>query len=364
MEGFGRYRVATNAEPEFRYHHLRRQVKDIECLPSMTVNLNMEAITRLPNEDWQSVTGSGSRRGSTVSSLSTMTDSSGSPLDPGARVARGFSPSGSSSKSSQTGYNHRRKGSSLSMMNLAGDSTSPPVPAALKRTSTILSERRGSGLLSTIEELQSNTGMVAERRKIEKPCEFPEQGDPDSAVASDAEDDEGWTDIAETNSTKVSAITQMLKEGKTQQQPQLALARVRTLSSDKKRVRSTTTLDRSKTIRATRPELNRRQSKSRSTHEKGNSESKKIEEISEFTDKSPPGLEIKIANPIKTQIKHQPSKELRVEQALKKVSIFDADQKFTQHPHPARNRSTTAVFRADPIIARNNGQTHLAYVAK
>lgn len=371
MSGFGRYRVAVNADPQWRLQHMRRQVKDIEHLQGMTANLDMEAVTGLSNEDWQAFTGSGSRRGSTVSSLGTKTDSSTSPFEPGRRVTLGFSPSGSSSRSSQIGYTHLRKGSSLSTMNLPDETGSPPTANPLKRTSTMLSERRGSANLSTIEELHATTAMVTEGRcKIERPCEFADKGDPDSAVASDAEDDEAWTDVAETQPSQVSAITQMLKEGKIQQQPQTALTRVRTSSSDKKRRRgSTANLDRSRTIRAPRPDPTRRQSKSKSMHEKGTSDSKKSnesadEETAEATDKSPPGLEIKIANPIKTEIACKPSKEMVIDEAIKTLTLLDGEKSTAQRSQPARNRSATTILRVDPTTERNAQPGHIACGAK
>lgn len=266
MRGFGRYRTSVNADPEWYYAHVKRHTKDIaDVLP--LGQLDMELMTGVSNESWKAVTNPWVRRDSVISLLSTATDSS---ID--ARSPRLLSPSDSSTRSSLAFHVHGRKGSTLSTMNLPIDSDLSSPPCILQRTSTLLSERRDSGPLTTIEETQTvSSSTTGGHRKIEKPCDFSISGDPDSAVASDVEEEDGdeevWTDMEETSPTKVSAITKMIKEGKkpdsqVQQQGQPGLTRIRTSSSDKKRGHGcAVTLDRNKTIRGGRPELKRRQSK-------------------------------------------------------------------------------------------------------
>lgn len=366
MRGFGRYRRAECAEPQWYFEHLKRQIRGIEHLPRMTAGLDMEPMTGLSNEEWQMLTGGVMRRDSTVSSMSTATDSSTCLFETGTRIARGFSPSGSSTRSSQT--SHARKGSTLSTMNLPADFNSPPLPSSLKRAATLPGERRPSLPLTTIQELQSNVGPVAEvYRKVEKPCEFSIGGDLDSAVASDAEDEDGWTDVLESNPVKVSAITQMLKEGNKHEsqphiQPQLGLTRVRTSSSDKRRARgSTVTLDRSRTIRAARPELKGRQSKGRSTHERGKFESTSDSQQSqqapqESLEQSSAGLELHVAGQMKKQTKSQP--------ANTDVRFDNESKHIDPQKHYAAKRSSPTFFFPEPNTGRGDQQACLAHVAK
>lgn len=361
MRGYGRYRTAECADPEWRLQYFKRQVKGIERLEGMTANLDMQEMTGMSPEEWQVLTGSGPRTASTISTQSLQTTPSASNFEAGTCITRGFSQS-SSSRGSQSGLTHERKSSTLSTMNIPSAIDSPSVYAPLRRTTTLLSEGRSSGPLSTIEELQSNMMMTTEVRvKIEVPCEFSD-GDPENAVVSDVDDDEGWADVADTNPSKKSAITQIFKEDKKVEPPphiQWGLARVRTSSNDKKRNRATTAaLDRSKTIRATKPDLKRKQSKTKK-HERGRSEAKidikkSAQQVAESADTSSSGLEIHVANPIREQIRLKPSKETALNGLIDACANLDLAGNTIQPPRPARSRSTTVVMKTESNVAINS----------
>lgn len=269
MTGLFRYRTATTADPQWRHEYFRKQVHGVDHMVSQ---LDMSDMTGMTKEEWAAVTSfSVPRRGSAVSSRSQSTRTTASCetpepcIDPqtGTRIARGFSPSPASSTRSsfKDGMAHSRKGSTLSMTSFPTDlenafERAPQLPAPFTPQ-----ERRASNPLSTIAELQSNFTEFA-AKKIEKPCEFTSKGHPESAVASDVEDDEdgAWTDVFEKQSHKVSAITQMIKDGKNADD-QMGLTKVRTNSSERRRGRnSTTSLNRTNTVRNIRPQPQRRRS--------------------------------------------------------------------------------------------------------
>lgn len=292
MKGIGRYRTAVAADPRWRTEHFRKQISGLDGLENMVSELDMTDVNGLSCEEWQALAGAGPRRDSGISSNSTCTTSSVGVQDPvidphsGARVSRGFSPSASSSNRSSFNA-HSRKGSTLSMANGQKTVEAQLIPKSPPRQKFALAaERRISGPLSTINELQSNISSINDvPKKMEKPCDFSDRGDPDSAVASDI-DEEEWTD--ENEPSRVSAITQMLKEGrKLETQP--GLTRTRTTSSDKKRGRgSTTSIDRSRTIRANTTNPRRKKSRGQQvSHQRMKSDEKKLDN----TVASPPSTE-------------------------------------------------------------------------
>lgn len=322
MVGFGRYRRAAGASPEFVKTLLKKQTSELEHLDTMVANLDMSDIIASPNSEYHAATSEGYRRNSGISMRSTASDASRRSraaaanteyVDSATRVIRGFCPP--PVDRSPRNMMHTRKGSNLSIMSLPSDAEYSPTEIPLKRTSTLLNERRDSVPLTTINEVQTEP-----RTKVQRACVFPNHGNQDSAVASDDEDYEEWVDVSETKSARVSNMTKMFKEGKgvdiqPQPQPPTGLTRVRTTSNDKKRGRgSTVTLDRNRTIRATRPDLKRRNSKNKAGHERVKSDEKKnaqeqIEEGASLPDTSPGALELYVANPIKEQLKHQPAKK-------------------------------------------------------
>jgi len=359
MKGNFRYRHSAAADPEWRTQYFKKQVYGLDGVNSMLTGLDMKDTTGMSNVEWQILTGAAPRQDSAASSVSTRTTSTASLGDSaadsqlGGRVFRGFSPSRSSSTRSSF---HSRKNSSLPIMNLPPDADSPLSQKSLRRQSIgPPSERRASGPLSTINEVQTTTTVTNTiLNKLAKPCEFADNGDPDSAVASEDEE-QAWSDVADTQPARVSTITQMLKEGK-KPEPQLSLTRVRTTSSDKKRGRgSTTSIDRSKTIRQSRAHSGRRQSKTKHTaHERVFSDEKKRdgkEDIaklpsSEMFEEDVYELTMHIPKPAKELKGQRP--EYAVGKATTDDSTLVAENQLEYQPRAPRNRSTTALLcRAD-----------------
>jgi hypothetical protein len=119
----------------------------------------------------------------------------------GSLVTRGFSSSTLGSSCSSSALSSRRKSSSQS--------------SALAENNTRATSRQSSNdqnNLSTSLHKIDDTVAVANfnRSKIEKPCEFNGKGDPDSAVASDDDDDE-WSDAPSVPAIHTSALSESLK---------------------------------------------------------------------------------------------------------------------------------------------------------
>ncbi|KAK5090966.1 hypothetical protein LTR05_001144 [Lithohypha guttulata] len=362
MMGVGRYRTSISADPQWRSEHLKKQLSSLDGLESMVASLDIADLTgdtSVSSEEWQQITGLGGRRDSAISSNSTrttsstglqdLTDSQGS-----RRVERGFSPSASSLRSS-FGV-HSRKGSNLSIVSRPSDVDASLLQKPLHRQSVVLgSERRVSGPMSTIKELNPNALLVGEiQKKVQKPCEFITTGDPESAVASDVDDPEedAWTDEGE--SAKVSVITQMLKEGR-QCEPQPDLTRTRTMSSDMKRARgSTTSIDRSRTVR-THAGPSRRKKSSKNdvpSHQRAKSEDKKTEKAfpalpSPESNEDGPEIVMQRQESTRRIAKNQKKHSMTtISKETDRVTDDDTLIAENQHeylPRAPRNRSATAL---------------------
>ena len=356
MTGFGRYRTAIAADPQWRTEYLKRQASSFDGLAGMVAELDMSTMTGVPDEEWQQLAGAGARRDSAISSSSTGTASSSvlheSSIDPqsGVRIARGFSPPSASSTRSSF---HSRKGSNLSIVSKATDVDPTLFQKPLQRQSTVHNgERRPSVPLFTISESQSNATETL--KKPERPCDFTDKGDPDSAVASDVDDGEedAWSDEVEPE--RVSVIAQMLKDGK-KPEPTFGLTRVRTTSNDKKRGRgSTTSIDRSKTVKALHTQVRRRKTSKNqfTTDHKTKSDEKKAElRMPEL----PTPESYEDGTELVMQLR-KPSKEVATNDKKQNTAIkqtptnttddhtIKAENQLEFLPRAPRNRSGTAVF--------------------
>lgn len=369
MSGIGRYRTSVTADPEWRAEHFRKQLSGLDGLQKIVAELDMTEINGMSTQEWQALTGPSSRRGSAISSNSTRTTASSTggqdaTIDPrsGARVSRGFSPS--ASPSARSSFNiHSRKGSTLSIMSKPEEIQAVACEEKLLKQSPVsLNDRRGSGPLSTINEVQSNLGTIPDlAKKLPRPCEFTDTGDPESAVASDVDDDDddaAWTDEAE--SARVSAITQLLKEGK-KPEPLPGLTKIRTNSSDKKRRKSTTSLlERTKTVRAAGGLARQRRSSKRynlnAMHQRVKSDDKQTEVAAmvlptpESADNPP--LVMQIKNPTASNKKEG---KKQYDEFVKPVATNDgtllAEQQLEFSPRaPRRKRAPTAVFCRDKAV--------------
>lgn len=359
MTGLGRYRTSVAADPEWRAEYFKKQLSGLDGLDKMVSELDMSGINGMSNQEWQVLAGTQSRRGSAISSNSTLTTASSAgtqepTIDPrsGARISRGFSPPAPSSARSSFNV-HSRKNSTLSVISKPDEGQ----VVSINCSPVSLSDRRGSGPLSTINELQSSVGMLPDVvKKVQRPCEFTDAGNTESAVASDAEDDDAaWTD--EVESARVSAITQMLKEGK-KPEPVPNLMKVRTNSNDKRRRKSNVNMvDRTKTVRAPTTQARQRRSSKHynlnALHQKAKSDAKDVE-IDSMMLPTPesaenPPLVMQIKKPITAKETKKQSPQLAKPVASDNGPLF-AGEPFAFQVGAPRRRAPTAVFRTEEKV--------------
>lgn len=339
MTGIGRYRHSISADPAWKVEHFRKQQSGLYGLEAMVSSCGSDLTgdTSVSSEEWQQISNS-TRRDSAISSTSTRTTSSTGLADlsrtqSAPRLTRGFSPPTTPFRGS-FGM-HSRKGSNLSFVCRPEDLET----AAAQNSAP---ERRSSNPLATIKELHSTQVSTDKLKKVERPCDFT--GDPESAVASDAdeEDDSAWTD--EPESARPSALSQMVKDGK-KVDLRPALEKPRTMSDDKKRARgSTTALDRSRTVRGAQSQTRRRKSSKHAQIplQRTKSEEKKPEKVivalpspESTSDDSPVVLQM-----------HKPAKgatRKHVDSTHTKDGTLLAENEKEYLPRAPRNRSATVL---------------------
>lgn len=210
MSGFGRYRRSVDAPPEWQLEHLERHLYDVKGL--LENHLGDDPPAGLDPQSWRMYRAHHSRAGSAASSRSsdiarphTMAEEY-LDLKTGTRISRGFCASTTSSANSsfKEGSGHYRRDSNLSSMSMTSP-TSDVDQKYVRRPSRTGSFRRVSqqgsttsmiGLAAILETQETGPHPV---RKYEKPCEFDELGNTDSAVASDDDEDNDfdWADMLE-----------------------------------------------------------------------------------------------------------------------------------------------------------------------
>lgn len=191
-QGFGRYTTAVDASPAWRVKHLSERVLNLG--PNLGTPLNVAELCGINQDEWCEVeqelrrhNTSSSTDADSVSSYASSTTS----IDPqtGTKIARGFLPGAVSNLSS-----------------------------TCRETTT----------LDSIEELQP---CRVHKKKVEKPCEFAQVVNSESAIASDASDDEDWADLPSMRViSRISSLSQMLEEQK-RADSECALQRTSTNSS-------------------------------------------------------------------------------------------------------------------------------------
>ena len=203
MVGVGRYRMAVNVIKQDQVASLRRTVSDLD--PSLVTAIGELGI--VDKDIFQDVV---SENGSEASSPRPTTPAPFEYFDKrrGSVVKCGFSPS-----SMSTSYNsgdgalpNRRKSSSA---------TSGEVDPNVRVRQYSNTKSELSSPLRTISEL-----AALDTARVEKPCVFGEHGDPDSAVASDEEDD--WADetmLESFRAPNVSLLTQSLRKKEAVRRP-------------------------------------------------------------------------------------------------------------------------------------------------
>ena len=200
LKGIGKYRMAAEADADFQISKLHKSMSDltddfVDALDDFTISgvdptvfKKYKAMRRESNASNQS-----SRSNSQVELQTEYFD----PVR-GCKVYRGFSPAPTSStvrSSSRDGSVHHRKNTSISMTSVSSDGDHKHRGHKGRQFSMPISEASTARPLSSISE---NADAAFEpRHKMEKPCHFDPNINTDSALASDASDDEStWMDIA------------------------------------------------------------------------------------------------------------------------------------------------------------------------
>lgn len=211
MSGFGRFRRSVHAPPEWQMEHLERHFSDVKGL--FVNHLGDDPPAGLDHQSWRMYRAHHSRTNSAASSRSS---DMGRPytvaeeyldVKTGTRISRGFCASTTSSANSsfKEGSGHYRRDSNLSSLSMTSPNSDTD-PKYVCRTSRAgpFSRRvsqQGSTVsmigLAAIQETQEAGPQPT--RKFEKPCEFDNMGNSESAVASDDDEDNelDWTDMLE-----------------------------------------------------------------------------------------------------------------------------------------------------------------------
>jgi hypothetical protein len=210
MSGFGRYRRSVDAPPEWQLEHLERHLYDVKGL--LVNHLGDDPPAGLDPQSWRMYRAHHSRAGSAASSRSS---DMGRPhtlaeeyldLKTGTRISRGFCASTTSSANSsfKEGSGHYRRDSTLSSVSMTSPTSDvdqkyvrrPSRPASFRRVSQQGSTTSMIGLAAILETQETGPHPI---RKYEKPCEFDDLGNTESAVASDDDEDNefDWADMLE-----------------------------------------------------------------------------------------------------------------------------------------------------------------------
>ncbi|OAP54416.1 hypothetical protein AYL99_11517 [Fonsecaea erecta] len=216
MTGFGKYRRAVNASPEWQLENLHKHLYDMSDI--IVGHLGSQPPVGLDQETWNQYRTQYARTTSFTSSRSSNADTGPTIAfeyqDPatGTKVTRGFSASTISSAASSF------KEDSISFLNDSSFSkssmTSPVSDFDAKgsrrpsRASSYHTSITSMNHLTAIDETQEPFTNFP--RKIEKPCLFDANGNTESALASDEEDDLEWEDMLEVGGANMSNLTKRI----------------------------------------------------------------------------------------------------------------------------------------------------------
>lgn len=263
--GIGKFRMSTNAEPEFKLEQLRKSCGSLP--PGMIDLIPVSDVYRsIGPEVWQQFRSEQvSRHNSFVSSRSSASIEFIEP-DTGTRVTRGFTPSlPSSVRSSPSRRFQDGRGNSASseLSPIAGRDIGHSLYSARHHSN------RGSDVnilspLSTIREIQKQHEHPVKKREV--PCDFSSTGDPDSAFVSESEDS-SWDEVSESTtqarrSSELSRLMQARKVTPHNPKPFPARPPLNRAKTDLEQQVSTkgtsrAAFDRNRTIRLSRPQFRR-----------------------------------------------------------------------------------------------------------
>ncbi|KAH0843136.1 hypothetical protein AYO21_03427 [Fonsecaea monophora] len=244
MTGFGKYRRAVNASPEWQLEHLHKHLYDMSDI--IVGHLGSLPPAGLDSGIWDEYRTHHARTTSFASSRSSTTGLESAVaseyLDPvtGTKITRGFSASTISSAASsfREGSITFRRDSSFSKSSMASPMSDIDVKGSRRpsRTSSYHTSMTSMNHLTSISEIQEP--FTTFPRKIEKPCEFDANGNTESALASDEDEELEWEDMLEVGGANMSNLTKRLdrtSSSRAMSQMKPALTRPRT-----KRQRSNT----------------------------------------------------------------------------------------------------------------------------
>jgi hypothetical protein len=269
LRGFGKHRMAVDADPDHQMIHLQRTMSDLT--DQMVNQLGNFDDSGISPECWsqyqklrtESAASSASSRSNSASTLPRQY------VDPkrGCTVVRGFTPSIISSTSSSTedeGSSQYRKDSSLSMTSLSSDGEPRNRRRKSRQASLPISDKSATSPLTTITE---NPDVPCKSpRKMERACQFNADGNTDSAVASDCSDEGAWMPEIKAIE-KNSQLTKQIDRNKKPSDYAQPVTRTRTQSTEepKPRVANKPAIDRSRTVKhSMRPSFRRVHSHKRS----------------------------------------------------------------------------------------------------
>ncbi|KIX95411.1 uncharacterized protein Z520_08928 [Fonsecaea multimorphosa CBS 102226] len=213
MTGFGKYRRAVNASPEWQLEHLHKDIYDLSDI--ICGHLGSQPPVGLDPEIWNQYRTHYARTTSFVSSRSSKASTEPTvaiefynPVT-GTKITRGFSAStitatisaSTSPASSFTDSNPFRSDSSFSKSSMASPMSDVHAKSGhirsrrSSRNSSYHTSMTSMNPLSAISEIQEPFTNLG--RKIEKPCLFDMNGNTESALASSDEDDDEdlWEDM-------------------------------------------------------------------------------------------------------------------------------------------------------------------------
>ncbi|KIW31520.1 hypothetical protein, variant [Cladophialophora immunda] len=216
MTGFGKYRRAVNASPEWQLEHLHKHLYDMSDI--IVGHLGSQPPVGLDPETWNQYRTQYARTTSFASSRSSTTGLESAIaseyLDPvtGTKITRGFSASTTSSAASsfKEGSITFRRDSSFSKSSMTSPLSDVDVKGSRRpsRTSSYHASITSMHHLTAISEIQEPFTNLP--RKIEKPCVFDANGNTESALASDEDEELEWEDMLEVGGANISNLTKRL----------------------------------------------------------------------------------------------------------------------------------------------------------
>jgi len=218
MTGFGKYRRAVDASPEWQLENLHKHLYDMSDI--ICGHLGSQPPVGLDQETWNQYRAQYSRRTSFASSRSSNTGLGAAfateYLDPatGTKITRGFSASTTTTTSAASSFKEDsigfRRDSSFSKSSMASPMSDVDGKGSRRpsRNSSYHTSITSMNHLSAISETQESFPNFS--RKIEKPCLFDASGNTENALASSEDEELEWEDMLEVGGANIGQPTKRL----------------------------------------------------------------------------------------------------------------------------------------------------------